>query len=198
MPGFTAPKLLWVRLHEPKIFAATAKVLLPKDYVRLRMTGETASDMSDSSGTLWLDVAQRRWSDAMLAATGLDVSHMPKLFEGNEITGVLRAEIAEAWGMSQGTGRCRRRRQRCGSHRRRRGAAGRCVFIAGHFRGVVSRERWLPSESRRRGSHLLPCRARALASDVGDLERRKLRRLGRAALRTRGRGRGVRRGRGAQ
>lgn len=101
MPGFTAPKLLWVRLHEPKIFAATATVLLPKDYVRLRMTGESASDMSDSSGTLWLDVAQRRWSEAMLAATGLDVSHMPKLFEGNQITGVLRAEIAEAWGMSR-------------------------------------------------------------------------------------------------
>ena len=99
MPGFTAPKLLWVREHEPEIFAATAKVLLPKDYVRLRMTGETASDMSDSAGTLWLDVAQRRWSDAMLAGTGLDVSHMPALFEGNEITGELRAEIAEAWGM---------------------------------------------------------------------------------------------------
>jgi xylulokinase len=101
MPGFTAPKLLWVRLHEPKIFAATAKVLLPKDYVRLLMTGETASDMSDSAGTLWLDVAKRRWSDAMLSGTGLDASHMPKLFEGNEITGELRADIAEAWGMSR-------------------------------------------------------------------------------------------------
>jgi xylulokinase len=101
MPGFTAPKLLWVRRHEPKIFAATAMVLLPKDYVRLRMTGETASDMSDSAGTLWLDVAQRRWSAAMLAGTGLDESHMPSLAEGNEITGELRAEIAEAWGMSR-------------------------------------------------------------------------------------------------
>jgi xylulokinase len=101
MPGFTAPKLLWVRLHEPKIFAQTAKVLLPKDYVRLRMTGETASDMSDSAGTLWLDVAKRRWSDAMLSGTGLDVSHMPTLFEGNEITGELRAELAEAWGMAR-------------------------------------------------------------------------------------------------
>src|ERR1700730_12067696 len=99
MPGFTAPKLLWGRQHEPEIFAQTSTVLLPKDYVRLRMTGETASDMSDSAGTLWLDVAQRRWSEAMLAATGLDLAHMPALFEGNEITGSLRAELAEAWGM---------------------------------------------------------------------------------------------------
>jgi xylulokinase len=101
MPGFTAPKLLWVRLHEPEIFAQTAMVLLPKDYVRLRMTGDAASDMSDSAGTLWLNVAQRRWSDEMLLATGLGLSHMPKLFEGNEITGELRAELAEAWGMQK-------------------------------------------------------------------------------------------------
>ncbi|HEY2465859.1 MAG TPA: xylulokinase [Steroidobacteraceae bacterium] len=101
MPGFTAPKLLWVRRHEPKIFTDTALVLLPKDYVRLRMTGERASDMSDSAGTLWLDVAQRRWSPAMLAGTGLDESNMPSLSEGNEITGELRAEIAEAWGMAR-------------------------------------------------------------------------------------------------
>jgi xylulokinase len=99
MPGFTAPKLLWVRQHEPEIFAQTSTVLLPKDYVRLRMTGETASDMSDSAGTLWLDVAQRRWSEAMLSATGLGLAHMPTLFEGNETTGSLRAELAEAWGM---------------------------------------------------------------------------------------------------
>jgi xylulokinase len=101
MPGFTAPKLLWVRQHEPEIFAQTATVLLPKDYVRLVLTGEAASDMSDSAGTLWLDVAQRRWSEAMLAATGLGLAHMPKLFEGNEITGSLRAELAEAWGMAR-------------------------------------------------------------------------------------------------
>jgi len=100
MPGFTAPKLQWVRKHEPKIFAATRMVLLPKDYVRLRMTGDIASDMSDSAGTLWLDVAARDWSDTMLAATGLDRSHMPKLFEGPDITGQLRSELAKAWGMS--------------------------------------------------------------------------------------------------
>jgi xylulokinase len=99
MPGFTAPKLMWVRSHEPDIFDRTATVLLPKDYVRLRMTGEIASDMSDSAGTLWLDVAKRGWSVTMLAATGLEISHMPALFEGSEITGELRADTAEAWGM---------------------------------------------------------------------------------------------------
>jgi xylulokinase len=101
MPGFTAPKLLWVRAHEPEIFGETAMVLLPKDYVRLCMTGDTASDMSDSAGTLWLDVARRRWSDAMLAATGLDERQMPTLFEGSQSTGTLRADVAAAWGMAR-------------------------------------------------------------------------------------------------
>ncbi|MCB2076574.1 MAG: xylulokinase [Novosphingobium sp.] len=101
MPGFTAPKLAWVRKHEPAIFEQVGTVLLPKDYVRLRMTGEKASDMSDSAGTLWLDVAGRDWSDAMLAATGLVRSQMPGLFEGCEATGRLRQEVANDWGMAQ-------------------------------------------------------------------------------------------------
>ncbi len=101
MPGFTAPKLAWVRNHEPKVFGATAKVLLPKDYVRLRMTGDYASDLSDSAGTLWLDVARRDWSDTMLEACGLNASHMPILYDGTEATGVLRAEAAEAWGIGR-------------------------------------------------------------------------------------------------
>ena len=99
MPGFTAPKLLWVANHEPEIFARVARVLLPKDYVRLQMTGVAASDMSDSAGTLWLDVAGRRWSDEMLAATGLPASAMPELFEGSQATGTLRPEIASEWGV---------------------------------------------------------------------------------------------------
>jgi xylulokinase len=101
MPGFTAPKILWVRQHEPEIFARTALVLLPKDYVRLRMTGDAASDMSDSAGTLWLDVARRCWSETMLASTGLQTRHMPTLYEGCDVTGQLRAELAEAWGMQR-------------------------------------------------------------------------------------------------
>lgn len=100
MPGFTAPKLAWVRKHEPEIFDQIRTVLLPKDYVRLRMTGDKASDMSDSAGTLWLDVAKRDWSDTLLAATGLGRDQMPRLFEGSEIAGVLRPEVAEVWGMA--------------------------------------------------------------------------------------------------
>lgn len=101
MPGFTAPKLAWVRKHEPAIFDAVKTVLLPKDYVRLKMTGEKASDLSDSAGTLWLDVAGRRWSDDLLAATGLTVGQMPALVEGTEQTGTLLAEIATLWGVPQ-------------------------------------------------------------------------------------------------
>jgi xylulokinase len=68
MPGFTAPKLLWVRKHEPEIFARIAKVLLPKDYLRYCLTGGFATDPSDAAGTLWLDVAQRDYSGALLSA----------------------------------------------------------------------------------------------------------------------------------
>ena len=99
MAGFTAPKLLWVKKNEPAVFAKVAKVLLPKDYVRLLMTGDHASEMSDSAGTLWLDVAKRDWSDELLAATSLTLAHMPKLYEGSAPTGRLRAELAETWGM---------------------------------------------------------------------------------------------------
>ena len=100
MPGFTAPKLLWVKAHEPEVFASVAKVLLPKDYLRLRMTGDYASDLSDSAGTLWLDVGKREWSPAMLEACDLEEAQMPKLFEGTEPTGRLRAEVARDWGMN--------------------------------------------------------------------------------------------------
>ncbi len=100
MAGFTAPKLLWVRKHEPEVFAQVHTVLLPKDYVRLCMSGDKASDLSDSAGTLWLDVAVRRWSAPMLEACGLSVAHMPQLYEGTEITGTLRPAVAMRWGMA--------------------------------------------------------------------------------------------------
>ncbi len=100
MPGFTAPKLLWVRRHEPEVFARTATVLLPKAWVRYRLTGEMIDEMSDASGTLWLDVGRRDWSDAALAATGLSRAAMPRLVEGNAPAGRLCRELAARWGMS--------------------------------------------------------------------------------------------------
>lgn len=103
LAGFTAPKLLWVRDHEPAIFAALRTVLLPKDWVRLRMTGEKVSDMSDASGTLWLDVARRQWSSAMLDACGLDIDTMPRLCEGSSVSGKLLPEVAARWGMARVT-----------------------------------------------------------------------------------------------
>jgi xylulokinase len=101
MPGFTAPKLLWVARHEPDLFARTAYVLLPKDWLRLELSGERATDASDASGTLWLDVGQRRWSEAMLAACRLPETAMPRVFEGSQPTCTLRPELVKEWGLSK-------------------------------------------------------------------------------------------------
>ncbi len=98
-PGLTAPKLLWLHRHEPELFSKIRTVLLPKDYVRLQLTGNKVSDMNDASGTLWLDVGKREWSDNLLAATHLNRSHMPELVEGTDSSGELRAELAARWGM---------------------------------------------------------------------------------------------------
>jgi xylulokinase len=99
MPGFTAPKMLWVAAHEPAVAKATRRVLLPKDYVRLKLSGEAVSEMSDASGTSWLDVGQRRWDPDLLAATGLSLAAMPRLVEGSEVSGFLSPEIAASWGI---------------------------------------------------------------------------------------------------
>ncbi|MBV4365315.1 xylulokinase [Erwinia phyllosphaerae] len=102
MPGFTAPKLLWVKEHEADIYRQIARVLLPKDYLRWRMTGEFASDMSDAAGTMWLDVARRDWSDRLLAACGLSREQMPTLFEGNQVTGQVAAALCQRWSLPAG------------------------------------------------------------------------------------------------
>jgi xylulokinase len=103
MPGFTAPKLLWLAQHEKQNFCRVCKVLLPKDYIRFRLTGEFASDMSDASGTLWLDVAKRRWSDELLQLTGLSETQMPELYEGNEATGQILPQVASMFGLKPKT-----------------------------------------------------------------------------------------------
>jgi xylulokinase len=99
MPGFTAPKLLWLRKHERALFDQIRQVLLPKDWLRLQLSGEAVSDMSDASGTLWLDVGQRGWSAPMLAACELMLSHMPRLVEGNAPSALLRPALASQWGL---------------------------------------------------------------------------------------------------
>lgn len=102
MPGFTAPKLLWVARHEPEVFRKIAKVLLPKDYLRLRLTGEYVSEPSDAAGTLWLDVARRTWSSVLLGATGLEERHMPALVDGTAPSGSLTASAAAELGLPRG------------------------------------------------------------------------------------------------
>ncbi|WP_333713802.1 xylulokinase [Yoonia sp.] len=100
-PGFTAPKLVWVATHEPDVFAKVARVLLPKDYLRLWLTGDYISDMSDSAGTSWLDVGARGWSDPALAATGMHLGQMPDLVEGSAPAGTLRRSLQDRWGFDR-------------------------------------------------------------------------------------------------
>lgn len=101
MPGFTAPKLLWVKNHEPDAFARVRMVLLPKDYLRYRLTGRYVSDLSDAAGTLWLDPARRDWDEGLLGATGLSRSNMPDLVEGSRVSGQLSQAAAEALGLNR-------------------------------------------------------------------------------------------------
>nr|WP_311734954.1 xylulokinase [Alloyangia mangrovi] len=114
-PGFTAPKLEWVRAQEPEIFAQVTKVLLPAAYLNLYLTGDHVADMSDSAGTSWLDTGARRWSEALLEAGHMTRGQMPRLVEGCASAGSLRPALARAWGLAQqvtvagGRGRqCRR------------------------------------------------------------------------------------------
>lgn len=97
-PGFTAPKLRWAEDHEPEVFARTAKVLLPKDYLRLWLTGDHVSDMSDAAGTAWLDVGARDWSEALLQAGHMTPDQMPRLVEGSAVSGQLRADLRSRFG----------------------------------------------------------------------------------------------------
>lgn len=100
LTGFTAPKILWLRNKEPKNFDKLSKVLLPKDEIRRRLTGEYATEVSDASGTLLLDVARRRWSSALLSKLELDESLLPHCYESEEVTGKLTPEAAELLGLS--------------------------------------------------------------------------------------------------
>ncbi|MFK7793038.1 MAG: xylulokinase [Devosiaceae bacterium] len=102
-PGFTAPKIEWLRVHHPDVFDTIAKVLLPKDYLRLWFTGEHVAEMSDATGTSWLDTGARDWSDALLTTCHLTRDHMPRLVEGSEVSGGVRNEVATQFGLKPGT-----------------------------------------------------------------------------------------------
>lgn len=102
LTGFTAPKILWVRQHEPKVYEKTKHILLPKDYIRYRMTGEYATEVSDASGMLLLDVVNRRWSDKLLDLLQIDRALLGQLHESHEVTGTLTRDAANAMGLREG------------------------------------------------------------------------------------------------
>lgn len=101
-PGFTAPKLLWLKTHEPEVFAQIATVVLPAAYMNFHLSGDAFADMSDSAGTSWLDVGARDWSETLLDAGAMRADQMPRLVEGCAPGGTLRPDLASKWGMSDG------------------------------------------------------------------------------------------------
>lgn len=103
LTGFTAPKILWVREHEPEVYARVHHILLPKDYVRYRLTGEFAVDCADGAGTILFNLRQRTWSDEVLKALDIPLEWLPKTYEGPEITGRITPEAAQATGLKAGT-----------------------------------------------------------------------------------------------
>jgi xylulokinase len=102
MPGFAAPKLLWIARHEPDALGRARHLLLPKDYVRFRLTHGFATDMCDASGALLLDCAKRQWSPDIVAAAGIRLEMLPTVLEGNAVSGLLQGEVAKAWGLQPG------------------------------------------------------------------------------------------------
>ena len=101
MPGFTAPKINWLIKNESENFKKIFKVLLPKDYLRYYLTGEFFSDMSDASGTLWMDIMNRQWSEQLLEISKLNINHMPKLVEGNQEAGMLSSKLKEKFNFNK-------------------------------------------------------------------------------------------------
>ena len=103
LTGFTAPKILWVRKHEPDVYAKIAHILLPKDFIRFKLTGEYATDLAGAAGTLLLNVARREWSSEVVDALGIPAEWLPPVHEGPQVTGVVSAAAAEETGLRAGT-----------------------------------------------------------------------------------------------
>ena len=169
LTGFTAPKLVWVRDHEPALWARVAHVLLPKDFVRFHLTGEYAADKADGSGTLLFDLARRDWSAEVLDALEIDPAWLPPTFEGPEVTGSVSAAAAMATGLRPGTPVV------AGGGDQAANAVGVGVVAEGTVAlslgtsGVVFATTNGPLfEAARPSPRVLPCGARPLAHDVGD------------------------------
>jgi xylulokinase len=103
MASFIAPKILWLKAHEPDVLARATQILLPKDYVRYLMTGSFATDMADASGSLFLDSGKRAWSPEIANACGISLSLLPSVLEGSAVSGQLKGAVASAWGLNPGT-----------------------------------------------------------------------------------------------
>ena len=163
LPGFTAPKLLWLRRHEPDVYARIARIMLPKDYVRLRLCGAFATDVSDASGTLLLDVAGRRWSEEVLEELEIDPAILPAVLESPQ-------QLRRDQGRRAGRGG----RRRSGRGRARRGSrpAGPGVGGARHLRRRVRSAARLRRRSAGARARVLPRRPRRLACDGRDALRR--------------------------
>ena len=164
LTGFTLPKLLWVRRHEPALWARVRSVLLPKDYVRFRLTGERATDVADASGTLLFDVANRRWSAEVAGALDIDLALLPRAFESPEVTGTVSAAGAAATGLRAGTPVV------AGGGDQAAGAVGMGIVEAGLVSatigtsGVVFAATSKPAlDPKGRRPHVLPRRARHVA-----------------------------------
>ena len=169
LTGFTAPKLLWVRRNEPDVWSAIAHILLPKDFVRLRLTGDHAVDRADGAGTLLFDLAARDWSDEVVEALGIDRSWLPTDLRG---TRDHRRDLTGGCGRDRAagghTGRRGRRRSSggrggCGCRRARRRVA-----LARHLGGGVRDDRRTADRPGGPAARVLPCRSRPMARDGRD------------------------------
>ena len=160
LPGFTAPKLLWLRRHEPEVWAAIAHVLLPKDFVRLRLTGEHAVDRADGSGTMLFDLAARDWSTEIVDALGVEPRWLPRTFEGPTVTGDDHRGRRLGDRTACGDPGDRRRRRPGGRRGRRRlGHAGCLIAVARHVRRAVHDDRGTRDRVRGPAPRLLPRRS---------------------------------------
>ena len=167
LTGFTAPKILWVKENEPDVYAKAAHVLLPKDFVRYKLTGEYAMDKADGAGTVLMDLRKRDWSEEVLHPLDIPRAWMPPLFEGPRVTGKVTPAAAAATGLKAGIPAGGWRRPGGPGCRRRRGEGrDRCIDVGHQWRGI-RHDRRCVHRTRRPAARVLSFRAGEMASDGG-------------------------------